>query len=274
MPELPEVETVRKTLLALVKGKTIEHVTVSWPKMIKHPLNVETFCEMLVGQTIQDVGRRGKFLKIFFQDYVLLSHLRMEGRYGLYDKKDNLEPHTHVVFSFTDGTELRYKDVRKFGTMHLFPIGEEEKQLPLCELGPEPVEKELTPSYFKQKLASTNRKIKPLLLDQSVLVGLGNIYVDEALFRSGIHPERLAKHLTIEEMERLREQIILTLEQAVEQGGSTIRSYVNSQGKIGLFQLQLFVYGRANEPCKKCGNNIQKIVVGGRGTHFCENCQK
>lgn len=274
MPELPEVETVRKTLLSLVKGKTVREVKVFWPNIIKRPQTVEEFSRLLQGQTIQDVGRRGKFLKIFFCDYVLVSHLRMEGRYGLFAQTDPIDQHTHVLFTFTDGTELRYKDVRKFGTMHLFNKGEEDSELPLVKLGPEPFSDQFTNRYLQNKLKRTNRKIKSVLLDQTVVTGLGNIYVDEALFRAGIHPERMAKDIAEKEIESLRNEIIFTLEEAVEQGGSTIRSYVNTQGQIGLFQLQLYVYGRAKEPCKRCGMLIQKIMVGGRGTHYCKNCQK
>ncbi|HZH60052.1 MAG TPA: DNA-formamidopyrimidine glycosylase [Metabacillus sp.] len=273
MPELPEVETVRRTLIQLVKGKTIKEVSVHWPKMIKKPEEIEQFKDALVGQTIHDVNRRGKFLKFILDDYVLVSHLRMEGRYGLYKAEDEVDQHTHVLFTFTDQTELRYRDVRKFGTMHLFKKGEEEQGLPLSQLGPEPFSSHFTVQYLKERLAKTSRKIKTALLDQSVVVGLGNIYVDEALFRAGINPERTASQLSNQEYERLHKEIIKTLEEAVAQGGSTIRSYVNTQGEIGMFQLQLYVYGRTNEPCKKCGKILTKTVVGGRGTHFCSNCQ-
>ncbi|OAS88818.1 DNA-formamidopyrimidine glycosylase [Metabacillus litoralis] len=274
MPELPEVETVRRTLLQLVQGKKIQKVTIHWPKIIKKPEESEQFQDALVGQTIQDVNRRGKFLKFILDDYVLVSHLRMEGRYGLYNPEEEYDKHTHVIFSFVDGTELRYRDVRKFGTMHLFSKGEEDNELPLSQLGPEPFSKSFTVDYLRERLKKTSRKIKAALLDQTVVVGLGNIYVDEALFRAGINPERIANQITLAECRVLHKEIIATLGEAVEKGGSTIRSYVNTQGEIGMFQLQLFVYGRTNEPCKKCGTTLTKSVVGGRGTHFCGKCQK
>lgn len=274
MPELPEVETVRRTLTQLVNGKTIEKVTVLWSKIIKKPEEPEQFCDALRGQTIHDVDRRGKFLKFILDDYVMVSHLRMEGRYGLYDQEELYDKHTHVLFTFTDGTELRYRDVRKFGTMHLFKKGEEEKSLPLSQLGPEPFSKEFSLKYLEEKLSMTNRKIKVALLDQTKVVGLGNIYVDEALFRAGIYPERAANSLTKKEMKTLHHEIIQTLNEAVEKGGSTIRSYVNTQGEIGMFQLQLFVYGQNGNACQTCGTEIEKTVVGGRGTHFCPKCQK
>lgn len=274
MPELPEVETVRRTLLSLIKGKTIKEVSVFWPKIIKKPDDVEQFKDALRGQTVLDIGRRGKFLKFYLDDYVLVSHLRMEGKYGLYDKTEPYDKHTHVLFTFTDDTQLRYRDVRKFGTMHLFKKGEEELALPLSQLGPEPFSESFTAEYLKKYLMKTHRKIKTVLLDQTVVVGLGNIYVDEALFRANIHPERIASSLKPDEITALHQEIVQTLGEAIEKGGSTIRSYVNSQGKIGMFQLELFVYGRKNEHCKKCGTNIEKTVVAGRGTHFCPNCQK
>lgn len=273
MPELPEVETVRKTLIQLVQNKKIKDITVLWPKIVKHPEEVEQFIDALIGETIVDVGRRGKFLIIYTEKFALVSHLRMEGKYGLYPAEELPDKHMHVIFQFTDGTELRYRDVRKFGTMHLFKKGEEFLYPPLDQLGPEPFSPEFTLDFLQEKLAKTNRKVKTALLDQKVFVGLGNIYVDEALFRAGIHPERQAFDLSTEEMERLHQEIISTLEEAVEKGGSTIRSYVNSQGQIGMFQLELFVYGRKGEECKNCGTPLEKIVVGGRGTTFCPTCQ-
>ena len=274
MPELPEVETVRKTLKQLVLHKEIANITVYWPKIIKNPVEVEQFIDALKGETIVDVGRRGKFLIIYTDQFALVSHLRMEGKYGLYPKEEEFDKHTHVIFHFTDDTELRYRDVRKFGTMHLYKKGEEFIQPPLLELGPEPFSEEFTKEYLAGKLKKTNRRIKTALLDQKLFVGLGNIYVDEALFRSGIHPERIASTLNEEEISVLHDEIVATLSEAVTKGGSTIRSYVNSQGQIGMFQLDLYAYGRKGEACKKCGTPLEKTTVGGRGTHYCPNCQR
>jgi formamidopyrimidine-DNA glycosylase len=198
----------------------------------------------------------------------------MEGKYGLYPKEEPYDKHTHVIFHFTDGSELRYRDVRKFGTMHLYKKGEEFQKPPLIDLGPEPFSEDFTKEYLSVKLKKTNRKINPALLDQKVFVGLGNIYVDEALFRSGIHPERIANSLSEEELTLLHQEIVKTLDEAVKKGGSTIRSYVNSQGEIGMFQLELYAYGRKGEECKRCGTPLEKTTVGGRGTHYCPTCQK
>ncbi|MEH7458691.1 DNA-formamidopyrimidine glycosylase [Bacillus sp. JJ1127] len=273
MPELPEVENVRRTLENLVTGKTIKDVIVTYPKLVKRPDDAELFKEMLRGETIERIERRGKFLLLYVTKYVIVSHLRMEGKYLLHKGDEPVDKHTHVRFRFTDGTELHYKDVRKFGTMHLFKKGEEFEQMPLADLGPEPFDVELTPGYLQERLQKTNRKIKVVLLDQRLLVGLGNIYVDEVLFRSGIYPEREASSLTKAEIEKIYEATVITLREAVERGGSTIRTYINSQGQIGSFQELLNVYGRKGEPCVTCGTVIEKTVVGGRGTHYCPTCQ-
>lgn len=273
MPELPEVETIRKTLLSLVKNKKIVRTEVLWPKIIKQPDDVMQFIDALKGETIRDIGRRGKFLLFETDDYTLVSHLRMEGKYGLFHEGEPIDKHTHVIFAFSDQTQLRYNDVRKFGTMHLFKKGTEFESPPLRQLGPEPFSNEFTIDWLSDKLAKTTRRIKAVLLDQHVLVGLGNIYVDEALFRANIHPEKVANTLSQMEIKKLHQEIIDTLQEAVQMGGSTIRSYVNSQGQIGMFQLELLVYGRTGEKCKKCNATIKKIKVAGRGTHFCPTCQ-
>ncbi|MCH5584381.1 DNA-formamidopyrimidine glycosylase [Shimazuella sp. AN120528] len=273
MPELPEVETVRRTLSSLIVGKTIREVTVSLPRIIRKPDDIKEFADKLAGTTITSVDRRGKFLKLFADPYVLVSHLRMEGKYRMAKSTDPVEKHDHVIFHFTDGTELRYKDVRQFGTMDLFLRGEEDNDAPLGKLGPEPLSDEFTRQWFQSQLSKKTTKIKALLLNQHFLVGLGNIYVDEALHRAKIHPERAAKSLTKKEVSELFQAIRETLQTAIDAGGSSVRSYVNGQGEMGYFQLQIKVYGRKNEPCYTCGNPISRLIVAGRGTHICNTCQ-
>lgn len=274
MPELPEVETVTRTLRELVKGKTIHEVQVHLPRIIQRPAEIEQFCAALAGHTIIDVLRRGKFIRIVLDGLVLVSHLRMEGRYGVFRQDEPVEKHTHVIFSFTDGTQLRYKDVRQFGTMHLFKEGEELNELPLRKLGVEPLSEQFTAELLRSKLQKRSSKIKPLLLNQELIVGLGNIYVDEALHVAKIHPERTPDSLSKQEWSKLHQAIVDTLTSAVEAGGSSIKSYVNGQGEMGMFQQQLLAYGRENQPCSSCGTMITKFVVGGRGTHICPRCQK
>lgn len=274
MPELPEVETVCRTLSELITGKQIDRVSVRLPRIIQRPADPDLFEVQLAGRTFRSVERRGKFIRLVLDGLVLVSHLRMEGRYGLYKQEEPMEPHTHVIFHFTDGTELRYKDVRQFGTMHLFAPGEELVSAPLNKLGIEPLDEAFTLEAFRKALGKRSTKIKPLLLNQEVIVGLGNIYVDEALHEAGIHPETEANLLKPKELERLHAAIVRTLSAAVEAGGSSIKSYVNGQGEMGMFQHRLRAYGRTGEPCDQCGTLIEKSVVGGRGTHVCPACQK
>lgn len=274
MPELPEVETVRRTLTRLVTGKTIEAVDVRLPRIVRRPAEPEAFARALSGLTIGSIDRRGKYLLFQLGELVLVSHLRMEGRYGLYGSLDELEPHTHVVFRFSDGTELRYRDVRQFGTMDLYRPDELAAASPLAALGPEPLDDDaFTLSSFRAALSGRKTKIKPLLLGQECVAGLGNIYVDEALHASGLHPERAADSLTRAECARLYEAIRATLQDAVDAGGSSVKSYVNGQGEQGSYQVRLQAYGRQGEPCGRCGAAIEKTVVGGRGTHLCPRCQ-
>ncbi|MBO8163713.1 MAG: DNA-formamidopyrimidine glycosylase [Brevibacillus sp.] len=274
MPELPEVETVVRTLRRLVAGKTIERVSVFLPRIIRRPDDVEEFKALLAGQTIRGLERRAKFIKFILDRDVLLSHLRMEGRYGLYRQEEPVEKHTHVIIHFTDGTELRYRDVRQFGTMDVFPLGEEASMEPLAKLGVEPLSESFTLRRFRSMLKGRKSKLKPLLLNQEFLAGLGNIYVDESLFRARLNPERIAADLKPKEVARLHESIVATLSEAVRQGGSSIKSYVNGQGEMGMFQQSLHVYGRKGEPCPVCSTPIVRYVVGGRGTHICPKCQK
>ncbi|WP_085523128.1 DNA-formamidopyrimidine glycosylase [Tuberibacillus sp. Marseille-P3662] len=274
MPELPEVETVKNTLKQLVVGKTISDVSVRWPKMVKHPADVQAFQTLLTGQTIHDINRRGKFLRFDLDDVALVSHLRMEGKYSLTDTPVPTDQHTHVIFKFTDGTALQYNDVRKFGTMHLYDKGKELQFPPLADLGPEPLEDDFTANHLDDVFRRTTRLIKPVLLDQKAVVGLGNIYVDEALFRAGIHPGSEAKAIPFAQMNDLVLAIRSTLGEAIAAGGSSIRSYLNGHGEMGMFQQRLYVYAREDQPCKQCGTPIEKIKLGGRGTHFCPNCQK
>ncbi|MDD9147895.1 DNA-formamidopyrimidine glycosylase [Sporolactobacillus sp. CQH2019] len=273
MPELPEVETVKRTLNELVIGKTVEHVEIRWPKIIRRPQDAGEFARLMAGETLHHVGRRGKFLLFCFDSKVLVSHLRMEGRYRLDRENVPVDPYTHVIFHFTDDTSLRYRDVRKFGTMHLFRKGEEWRMLPLKELGPEPFSNSFSAESLALSCRKTTRAVKPMLLDQRAVVGLGNIYTDEALFRARIHPLTPAADLTMPQIKTLHEAIVETLGEAVKMGGSTIRTFVNSRGHAGFFQQKLQVYGRKGMPCPRCGTAIEKIKVGGRGTHFCPACQ-
>lgn len=278
LPELPEVETVRKGLVQLIAGKTISQVEVSWPNIITTEEPLELWEEMLVGQKIQSVGRRGKYLVFEMTDWLLISHLRMEGKYLFFNQEELPaipNKHTHVRFTFSDGSQLHYHDVRKFGRMEriLNTSQTYEAYFQHKKLGPEPIREQFKQAVFKEQLARINRAIKPTLLDQKLVVGLGNIYVDEALFRSGIHPATPAKKLTDSQIEVLYDAIIKVLEEAVIAGGSSIRTYRNTLGEAGEFQTSLAVYGRQGEACVRCGHEIMKQQFAQRGTHFCPQCQ-
>ncbi len=272
MPELPEVENVRRSLEALVVGKVIQSVQVRLPRIIRQPEDPRLFEVMLAGQTIDSIGRRGKYLIFSMPPLTMISHLRMEGQYRLADQGDPEVPHTHVIFQFTDGTELRYRDVRQFGTMDLafnpseFPAG-------LKSLGPEPFDDALDGRELYRRLHSHKAPIKAVLLQQTCIAGLGNIYVDEALFLSGIHPERSASQLTKRQCDKLLIDIRDVLTRAILAGGSSIKTYVNGYGRHGGFQMALNVYGREGQACNHCGQEIVKLRVAGRGTHVCLHCQ-
>ena len=275
MPELPEVETVRKGLERLVVGKTIDAVTVLWPRIIELP-EVPLFQAFLSGQEIIGVQRRGKFLILNLTDFDLDSHLRMEGKYEYFPSAQTAiqAKHTHVIFQMQDGSQLQYRDVRKFGRMALVPKNQSSKYKGIQQLGPEPLSHDFDKIAFQEALKKKTMAIKPLLLNQKIVVGLGNIYVDESLWLASIHPERLASSLTERETRLLYESIIAVLGQAVEAGGTTIRTYANAVGEAGTFQVSLQVYGQTGQPCTRCQTPIQKIKVAQRGTHFCPTCQK
>ncbi len=273
MPELPEVETVKETLKRLVIGKKIIGVTVNYSNIIEYP-NVQLFKEEIINQTINDIKRRGKWLLFDLDNYYLLSHLRMEGRYFYKNKNDEHLKHEHVIFNFSDETELRYLDSRKFGKMHLIEKKDAYNQKPLNELGLEPWDDNLTISYLKEKYKNKKLPIKTVILDQSIIVGIGNIYADEILFLSNINPLKKASLLNDDELLNIIKYTKEILEKAILNGGTTIRSYESSEGVHGKFQQNLLVHNRENKDCPNCKNKIIKIKVGGRGTYYCPNCQK
>lgn len=273
MPELPEVETVKETLKTKVINKKIKDVVINYDNIIEFP-SVENFVKQIVKQTIIDVKRRGKWLMFELDDYYLLSHLRMEGKFNLKKDNDQINKHEHVIFKFTNGQELRYHDTRKFGKMHLIKKDEVYNQKPLNELGLEPFDSNLTTKYLKEKFKKKTLPIKIALLDQSIIVGIGNIYADEILFLSKINPLKKASLLTIDDCNLIIKNTQKVLKQAIIDGGTTIRSYTSSEGVHGRFQQNLLVHTKEGEKCLNCGHLIVKIKVNGRGTYYCPDCQK
>lgn len=269
MPELPEVETVKNTLIKEVKDKIIVSASVYWENIIAYP-SVKEFERKIRNQKINDILRRGKWLMFELDDYYLLSHLRMEGKYYIRRSDEPIEKHQHVIFHFSDGTDLRYHDTRKFGKMYLLSKENAFNEKPLSELGLEPWDKKLTPEYLKKKFHK--KPIKTELLDQTIIVGIGNIYADEILFLSKINPKTLATDLTAEDCQNIIDFTKQVLKKAIEYGGTTVKSYESSEGVHGRFQQHLLVHTK--EECPICHSKIIKITVGGRGTYYCENCQK
>lgn len=270
MPELPEVETIRQTLRKKIINKRIIDVDIRYKKIIK--TDYASFRKNIINQTITEIERKGKYLLIKLNDYYLISHLRMEGKYFLCDADKIRNKHDHIVFIFSDNKELRYNDVRKFGTMHLKRKNEVFKGEPLSKLGIEPFEKDFTIEYLKNKLKG-KRSIKNALLDQRVIAGLGNIYVDEVLFLSKLHPETSLDYLNDEDYLNIINASKTVLEKAIKLGGTTIRSYYSDDGITGRFQNELVVHNQKDKGCINCGDKIIKIKVGGRGTYLCPTCQ-
>ncbi|MCR4407300.1 MAG: bifunctional DNA-formamidopyrimidine glycosylase/DNA-(apurinic or apyrimidinic site) lyase [Anaerolineae bacterium] len=270
MPELPEVETIARKLRKPLVGRTITAVEICWPRTIAAPSPTE-FERQIVGQTVQAVGRRGKFLVLQLSEgATLLVHLRMAGQLLLKSSVSPPGKHVRVVFTLDDGSTLRFRDQRKFGRMWLV----DDPQVVLGKLGPEPLADDFTPQVLARLIGRRSGMLKPLLLNQSFLAGLGNIYADEVLFRAGLHPRRKADSLNETEVTQLYHAIRQVLEEAITGQGTTFDGvYQQVNGSSGAFQDSLQVYRRAGKPCPRCGTPIERTTVGGRGTHFCPHCQ-
>lgn len=270
MPELPEVENYRCDLNELLVGRQFTGVYVDWPNQISIPA-VDELTRRLPGQTVTSVGRRGKYLLLSLSGGdTLLIHLRMSGRLHVEPASAPADPHAHVVFRLEGGDELRFHDPRKFGRVYLVDDPAEV----VGRLGPEPLDEDFTAERFADMLSTRRGRIKPLLLNQAFLAGLGNIYADEALHLAGLHPLRTADTLTPDEIRRLHSAIRSTLQGAIQHRGTSFdQSYRDTRGEPGAYQDRLRVYGRAGEPCHRCGTLIERIVVGQRGTYVCPKCQ-
>lgn len=272
MPEMPEVETVRRGLIEQVLNKRITHVEIRYQNLITG--DVDEFIETVTGAVISNIGRRAKFLLIELDNgYTIISHLRMEGKYRVSADQNAIDKHSHAIFTLDDGQMLIYNDVRKFGRMQLWPTDKLSENKSLKKLGPEPLAADFTFENIKPRIMRHRKDIKTVLLDQSVMGGLGNIYVDEVLWQAKIHPETKADHLTDEEIKDIIKCSNSEIDMAIKSGGSTIRTYLDANGHKGNMQDRLKVYGKEGEPCPRCGTKIEKIKVGGRGTHFCPKCQ-
>lgn len=292
MPELPEVETIRRGLADRIRNKTIERVEVRCNRIILRPRAFQ-LPKALQQQTIREIGRRGKFLLLETDEYKLLIHLGMSGQLTYWDKAhqdDNrffvhpltglqrarqhaVDKHTHVSFYFTDGNALHYRDIRQFGKWRLYRHEDFHKAKEFWQLGLEPFTRDYDWKKFLGGFERRKLRIKSLLLNQAFVAGVGNIYADEALFEAGLHPERLVTSLSLAEKKKLFQAIPKVLKRGLKYGGTSFQAYLNAEGNAGTNQERLKAYGRTNEKCRRCRTPIQRITVSQRSSHFCPNCQ-
>lgn len=267
MPELPEVETIKRDLERVVSKKKIKNIEISVGKLIKG-LTAEELIKRIKGKTFKRVFRRGKYLifSLSSGEYLVV-HLKLTGQliYGGRDKR------SRITFSLSDGKYLNFNDQRLFGEVRL--VKEWEEVSGIKKLGVEPLGRDFTPSLFQKMLAGRKTKVKPLLMEQNFLAGIGNIYAQESLFRAKIHPQRPANKLKEREVKDLYSSLQAVLKEAVDKRGSSVDTYLDAKGERGGFDSCLEVYGREGKPCLKCGERIVKVKLGGRGTCFCPRCQ-
>lgn len=270
MPELPEVETVVRDLRPALIGRRLVHVTVS-RKQLRIPW-LPSWKQALTGQSVLALNRRGKWIAIVCERGCLLIHLGMTGQLTA-GKADRVrESHTHWIADLDNGDQLRFRDIRRFGSATYFSAEDEMNRFLAQRLGPEPFEIE-SPS-FRIAMRSSHRSLKALLLDQTIVAGVGNIYADESLFAARLSPRQLGSDTTGSECDRLRRAVVRVLEAAIEFRGSTIRNYVGGSGLRGSYQDEFRVYGRGGKPCRRCRASIAVIRLAGRSTHFCPACQE
>lgn len=269
MPELPEVETVRRSLERLIAGASIASVEVREPRLRK-PLSAD-FALTLTGRSVCKVGRRGKYLNIGLDDdRIWLVHLGMTGQLLVSDPQLPLRTHDHVIVTFKDGRCLRYNDTRRFGVM---AVGSTEEIERLMALGVEPLSRAFSVHYLAEHLRRTQRTIKDVLMDQRVVAGVGNIYASELLLRARVNPVRVASTLNQDEIHRIVSAIKAVLREAIRYRGSSISDYLDGEGRRGGFQERFRVYDREGQPCLACTTPIQREMRGGRSTFFCPTCQ-
>ena len=273
MPELPEVETVARTLSPLICGRCIDACHILNPATLEGPDSLSA----LYGRKITSVGRRGKLLLVYVEPASsevsgFAVHLRMTGRLFVYPAGSVVQPHTRAVFDLSDGSRMFFDDARKFGRLRVLSPASLASWPFWLKLGPEPLEIPL--ADFISRIRGTRRTIKTVLLDQTVIAGIGNIYADESLFRAGIHPASSAERLSSEQLSRLHKAVQQILLEAVEACGSSIRDYRTARGDVGSFQNAFKVYGRGGKKCMQCGMTLERGHVGGRGTTWCPHCQR
>ncbi|HEY8521449.1 MAG TPA: bifunctional DNA-formamidopyrimidine glycosylase/DNA-(apurinic or apyrimidinic site) lyase [Gammaproteobacteria bacterium] len=270
MPELPEVETTRRGLAPHVIGKRIARVDVR-ERRLRWPVSPD-LPRRLAGRRVERLDRRAKYLLFGTDDGTLLVHLGMSGSLCYLRADAPLKPHDHVDIRFDDGSLLRFNDPRRFGTLQLTSAPERHRLL--RGLGPEPLGEDFTADYLQRAARGRRVTIKQLLMNGRVVVGVGNIYANEALYRAGIHPARPAGRVSRMKLERLVTAVRDVLSDAIGNGGTTLRNFVGGDGRPGYFRQALRVYERDGEPCRRCGARIRRMVLGQRATYYCPRCQR
>lgn len=272
MPELPEVEMIKRVIEPQIVGQKIQKVLVNHPQVIATSLP-HVFCQSLIHEQIKSMSRRGKFLMIHTNRYHITLHLRMTGRLLVTPADYEMEKHTHIIFQFESGKELRFIDSRRFGRFWLLEKNETDKITGIHKLGPEPFDPILTAEYLQTIFARRQKTIKECLLDQRLIAGIGNIYADEILFRIKIHPRRKASSLSFPELERLAFEIPNALHYYIDKNEISETDYLHGKGKDYRNTPYLNVYGHGGDPCPICSQTLKKIVIGGRSSVYCPNCQ-
>ncbi len=275
MPELPEVETIKNQLEKKIVGKKIKAVKINLPRLIQGT-TVKEFEKNVIGAKIKKISRRAKLLIIELSTgYSLVIHLKLTGRIIFRKKLEKEDEKSHLIYEFADKTILLHHDFRQFGWVKLIKTEDLEKYFQKEGFGPEPLEKDFTLEKFKELLAKKPRqKIKPLLMDQTFIAGVGNVYAQEACWWAKILPTRIVKSLKEKEIEDLYYSLIKILKESIKHRGSSVDAYVDTEGKEGDYFSKLKVYDRENQPCYRCGEKIKKMMLAGRGTYFCLSCQK
>lgn len=273
MPELPEVETIRRGLEPHLVGRRITGVQVRETRL-RTPLDASHLAAHLGGRRLVGVERRSKYLLFHLEDaHVLVIHLGMTGRLRLDPAGAPLPRHTHVVVEFEDGRELRFEDARRFGMLFVVEARELGQHPRFEGLGPEPLSPDFDLAYVRRRAQGVRKPIKNFLMDASVVVGVGNIYATEALYEARVHPRTAAARLSVERLARLRRAVRQVLRRALRAGGTTLRDYRDATGEAGTFQVRLRAYGRDGETCGRCGRTIRRLVQSGRSTFYCPGCQ-
>jgi formamidopyrimidine-DNA glycosylase len=274
VPELPEVETIAADLRPHLVGRTIVRCELRFPTIVRHP-EPELFVDLIAGQRIESLKRRGKYILIGLEaDRVLVVHLGMTGQLRIVEPSTPIPDHTHAIFDLNDGRQLRYRDPRRFGRILLGTEADLLTARVLPRLGPEPIDPDFSPDRLYRALRGRKTSLKAVLLDQGTLAGVGNIYADESLHAARLRPDRIAHRISRKSAARLHESLRTSLETAIRNRGSSVDTYRDAWGELGGQQEVLLVYGRGGEPCFTCGRPLASIRIAGRTTVFCRTCQR